>query len=530
MIKRIVITLCILAINTSALYSEPSERGKSLLDELDRVIEHRDEYQEIKEKKIKSLKVRLENSRSEDELFDIQGLLVTEYNTYNSHIALSYAQEREKLALKIGDRTKISLARMDIANLMCFTGMYMESLEILQNINPENLPKELHPYYYHLNRNIYGYMTDYVVTDKEKDTYAEITDSYRDSLITVYGNDPFFQNLIRADQYNVHNQYDKAIDLLMKNINITEDKHNKALVACTMAESYRLKGDADKEMEWLITSAVYDMETSVKDYTSLRRLAVLLFNKGDIDRAYAYMNICLEDAAASNARLRMIEILDMFPIINATYNQHEIQQKRLMATGLIFISVLSVFLILALYYIYVQMKKVAAARKELEAANHIILENSYLKETYVGRYMDLCSIYLEKMDKNRKLWSKMLNMGNKEELQKILKSSQFIDDELKEFYSNFDHTFLLLFPTFIEEFNALLVEEERIYPKPGKLMNTQLRVYALIRLGITDSVKIAQFLRYSVSTIYNCRTSVRNKAAGDRELFESKVMEIGRIK
>ncbi len=526
--KRTALSLCLLVINLVTLSAESTLRIKSLLDELDKAIERREEYLEIKERQIQNLAFQLENCESDEMRFDILGRLVTEYNTYNSDMAFSYAHEREELARKMGDQTRIDHARMDMANILCFTGMYMESIEILQEINLHSLPKGLHPYYYHLNRNLYGYMTDYAVTDREQETYAALTDSYRDSLIIAYDNNPFFRNLVLADQYNVHNQYDQAIELLARTFNMTDDKHNKALVACTLANSYRLKGDVDKEMEWLIISAVYDVETSVRDYTSLRRLAVLMFNKGDINKAYSYMSICLEDAAASNARLRMIENLEMFPIINATYNQHEIHQKRLMTIALVFISILSAFLLLASYYIYVQMKKVAAARKELEVANHIILENSYLKETYIARYMDQCSIYLERMDKNRRLWSKMLNMGNKEELQTILKSSQFINDELKEFYSNFDHTFLLLFPTFIEEFNALLIEEERIYPKNGELMNTPLRVYALIRLGITDSVKIAQFLRYSITTIYNYRTMVRNKALGDRNLFESKVMKIGK--
>ncbi len=529
MVKGTFISLLILITSFTTLSAETAQKAIPLLRELDRAIGKRTEHLQAKENKIQNLVNRLYSSISDENRFEILGQLVSEYSSYNSDKAFSYALDREKLAIKMGDSGNIAHARMDLANLMCFTGMYKESMEIIQDISPQSLPDELHPYYYHLNRSIYGYMADYAVTFREKEAYTALTDSYRDSLILAYDDNPFFRNLVQADQHNVHRQYDKAINLLTETFKTTDNKHNKALVAYTMSESYRLKGDVDREMEWLAISAIYDIEASVKDYISLRRLAVLLFNKGDIKRAYAYMTVSLEDAAAANARLRMIENLEMFPIINATYNQHAAHQKKLMAIALILISILSAFLFIASYYIYVQMKKVAAARKELEAANHIILENSYLKETYIARYMDQCSIYIERMDKNRKLWSKMLNMGNKEELSKILKSSSFINDELKEFYSNFDHTFLLLFPNFIEEFNALLIEEERIYPKQGELMSPALRVYALIRLGITDSVKIAQFLRYSVTTIYNYRTTVRNKALGDRNLFEGKVMKIGKI-
>lgn len=194
------------------------------------------------------------------------------------------------------------------------------------------------------------------------------------------------------------------------------------------------------------------------------------------------------------------------------------------------------------------MKKVAAARREvldtntllqelneelhhsnsqLKEMNHTLSETNYIKEEYIGRYMDQCSTYLDKMDLYRRSLNKIAAAGKVEELYKAIKSSQFLEEELKEFYANFDMTFLQLFPNFVEEFNALLVEP--MQPKAGELLNTELRIFALIRLGITDSTKIAQFLRYSVTTIYNYRTRVRNKALGERDEFEAKVMKIGKV-
>lgn len=194
------------------------------------------------------------------------------------------------------------------------------------------------------------------------------------------------------------------------------------------------------------------------------------------------------------------------------------------------------------------MKKVAAARREvldtntllqelneelhhsnsqLKEMNHTLSETNYIKEEYIGRYMDQCSTYLDKMDLYRRSLNKIAAAGKVEELYKAIKSSQFLEEELKEFYANFDMTFLQLFPNFVEEFNALLVEP--MQPKAGELLNTELRIFALIRLGITDSTKIAQFLRYSVTTIYNYRTRVRNKALGERDEFEAKVIKIGKV-
>ena len=288
------------------------------------------------------------------------------------------------------------------------------------------------------------------------------------------------------------------------------------------------------------------MKSAVREYISLRKLAVLLYQEGDIDRAYSYLKLCMDDAVFCNARLRILEILQIFPLINDTYQQKAEKQQEQMKWALISISLLSIFLLIAIFYVYKQMKRVAAARHEvidankrlkelneelhrynlqLKEANHIIAENSYLKEEYIGRYMDQCSVYLEKMDNYRRSLGKIAATGKVDELYKNIKSSKFIEEELKEFYAN---TFLQLFPTFVEDFNTLLAEGEQIYPKANERMSTELRIFALIRLGITDSVKIAQFLRYSVTTIYNYRTKVRNKAAGDRDQLEQEVMKIGK--
>ena len=331
-----------------------------------------------------------------------------------------------------------------------------------------------------------------------------------------------------------------------------EYEHDVAICAYTLSESYRLKENKEKKKkEFLIISAIADMTTAVREYISLRKLAILLYQEGDIERAYSYVKICMEDAAACNARLRKLEILEIFPIINDAYQQKAEKQQEQMKWTLASISILSFFLLLAIFYVYKQMKRLAIARKEvidtnkrlkelneelhlsmhkLKEANHSIAENSYLKEEYIGRYMDQCSVYLEKMDNYRRSLGKIAATGNVEELYKNIKSSKFIEVELKEFYTNFDNTFLQMFPTFVEDFNALLTNDERISLKTGERMNTELRIFALIRLGISDSVKIAQFLRYSVTTIYNYRTKVRNKAAGDRNLLEQEVMKIGKSK
>lgn len=550
--KNIIIFLCLCTICMCRLHAADSSRADSLLLKLDQAIKERPIYMEQKELKLAELKRQLHRQIPDEERFAILGTLLDEYRSFNTDSALHMAEEREQIAIRLGNREYIDNARMNKADVLGMTGMYKEVMDLMRNIHIDRLSVDIHPYYYHIYRTVYGLMADYAVTAYEKKLYTELTDKYRDSLLLVNKDNLLIHTLIQSDQYNVRNEYDKAIRLLTDYLTLQKDyEHDVAICAYTLSESYRLKGDKEKEKEYLIVSAMADMKTAVREYISLRKLAVLLYQEGDIERAYSYVKICMEDAAACNARLRKLEILEIFPIINDAYQQKTEKQQEQMKWALVSISLLSLFLLLAIFYVYKQMKKVAAARREvidtnkrlkelndelhlsnaqLKEANHSIAENSYLKEEYIGRYMDQCSVYLEKMDNYRRSLGKIAATGNVEELYKNIKSSKFIEGELKEFYTNFDNTFLQLFPTFVEDFNALLADDEQISLKAGERMNTELRIFALIRLGITDSVKIAQFLRYSVTTIYNYRTKVRNKAAGDRDLLEQEVMTIGKSK
>ena len=550
--KKIIIFLYICGVCMCQLHAATNNVVDSLLSQLDQVIQNRPVYIEQKEKKLNDLRKALRQRISDENRFTLLGEYLDEYRSYNTDSSLYISRERYQVALRMKNKEHQDNALMNTAEIMGTAGMYKEAIDLIQNVHINQLPDELHPYYYHIYRTVYGLMADYAVTEQEKKLYAEITDKYRDSLLLVNKDNLLVYTLIQSDQYNVRGEFENAIQLLTDYLaGQIDNVHDVAICAYTLSESYRLKEDTEKEKEYLILSSIADMRSAVREYISLRKLAVLLYQEGDIDRAYSYLKLCMDDAVFCNARLRILEILQIFPLINDAYQQKTEKQQEQMEWALVSISLLSIFLLIAIFYVYKQMKRVAAARHEvvdankrlkelneelhlynlqLKEANHIIAENSYLKEEYIGRYMDQCSVYLEKMDNYRRSLGKIAASGKVDELYKHIKSSKFIDEELKDFYANFDNTFLQLFPTFVEDFNALLADGEQIYPKANERMSTELRIFALIRLGITDSVKIAQFLRYSVTTIYNYRTKVRNKAAGDRDLLEQEVMKIGKSK
>ena len=250
--------------------------------------------------------------------------------------------------------------------------------------------------------------------------------------------------------------------------------------------------------------------------------------------------MAIDDASFCNVRHRAEEGASFYTIINTAYQQKEAKQKRELLFLLILISVLSVALIIALVYVYKQVKRLVKTRKELSYSNeqlaklnaelHEINQNleeaNLIKEAYIAHFFNLCSAYIDKLENYRKLLYKKASKNQYDELVKLLKSNTLVEEELEALYKNFDTIFLKIYPHFVTHFNALLEETEQIQPKKGELLNTELRIFALIRLGITDSNKIAEFLRYSLRTVYNYRTKVRNKAKGERDEFEEKVKKI----
>ncbi len=544
-----VILILLAIVFPGLLCAKDNKSTDALLREIDGLVKNRRTYGVEKETRITDLKRLLTEAASDEQRYGFCGRLFDEYRAYNLDSSFVYAQRKEELAHRLNKQDYLDDSAMNMAEVMGTTGMYKEALELLGKIDKKTLPDYLYGYYYHLYRTIYGLMGDYAVTEKAKKEYYRMTDLYRDSLLQVNASDSLGHALVMADKCIVHARYDEAIDMLMEYYRKPFlDDHAQAMIAYTISEGYRLKGDKQGQKHYLALSAIADLKSAVKEYVSLRKLASLVYEEGDIDRAYNYLKCSLEDATLCNARLRTLEISQVFPIIDKAYQLKTERQQREMKISLICISLLSVFLLAAIFFVYKQMKKVAAARREvvdtntllqelneelhdsnsqLKEMNHTLSEANYIKEEYIGRYMDQCSTYLDKMDLYRRSLNKIAAAGRVEELYKAIKSSQFLDEELKEFYANFDVTFLQLFPNFVDEFNALLTEP--MQPKPGEQLNTELRIFALIRLGITDSTKIAQFLRYSVTTIYNYRTRVRNKALGEREEFEAKVMKIGKV-
>ena len=532
--KHLLIIFCLLF--PAIALGEPKESLEEVLRELDRTIQERDFFVEQKEHTLDSLKLQLKAAQTPQRQYALFNELFDAYKKFQMDSALYYVYQEERLLAKyptVGDPNDV---RMNRAEVMSIMGMYKEAVQTLDAIPRDSInTQDQLINYYHQYRTVYGYMADYALTKPEKDDYIQKTNAYRDSLLFMQqmtGQRTYL--LIEMDKQIVEHQYEEALEEVFS---LYEDpsipRRLKGLLAYNIAEAYQRLGDKEKQKYYLAVSAIIDLQLCVREYVALPKLALAMFEEKDIYRAYSYLQCSMSDAVACNARLRTIEATNIYPIIDQTYKAREERSNRIQLGLLLGITLLSLFLALAIFYVKSQMRKLAEARRalsdmnrKLSEANAELSELNTIKQQYITYYLEQCTMYLDKLEEYRRSLAKLAITSKINELFKAIKSERFIEEERIKFYKSFDETFLNLYPHFVEQFNELLAEGEKIYPKPGELLCTEIRIFALIRLGISDSNKIARFLRYSINTIYIYRSKVRNKAKGDKAEFEQEVMKI----
>lgn len=529
----------------------------SVFVDLNQTIENKDTYVREKERRISGIKNMLQTPGINlSQRYEINHRLFDQYKTFISDSAIYYAKQNHEIAVSLNNDLWINESKLDLTSLYIIAGMYIESLELLRSIDKSRLPNRLLIKYYDCYKQFYNY---YSQNNPYTLHYRQKSKVYRDSLLSVLDKDSNHFKIVFAEKLYDEDQLNEAKALLLDLLEKTKtDSHEKAVLAYALANVFKKEKNIQLQKEYYTLSAICDIKNAIKENASMQALASTFYETGDVERAYKCIRSSMEDAIFCNARIRTYEASQIFPIIDTAYKELLNSQKSKLKLYLILVSLLSVFLILAVVYVYRQMKKVARIRQQLSDINHKLNElNSELKsknlqlqivnqeistvntrlseankvkETYIGHFFNLCSTYINKLEKFQKTLNKKVLDRKLEDLYRTLKSRDMIDKELKELYENFDNTFLHLYPDFVEEFNSLLRKEERFELKPYELLNAELRIFALIRLGITDSSRIANFLHYSANTIYTYRTRVRNKAAVPREDFENKVMDIGIIK
>lgn len=521
----------------------------SLFRVLDSKIRQDKTYIEIKEIRINGLRKDKQNKTvTKEVVYDLNKRLYEEYKAYISDSAIYYLNQNLEISDQLGDTYKHNETNIAMGRLCSSLGMYVEALDAISKVSRKELDRRQAVNYYLCYKNIYGGLALYTQNQSNKSKYWAEYKIYIDSLFQVLEPQSSEYLTLEENRLRERGLLNEALTVNDKRMALTQmGEPDYALSAFHRSLLYRKKGDPLQEKKYLCLSAISDIQSCIKDNAAISMLANILFKEGDINRAYDYIRFSLENANIFNTRLRASEILNVQNIIDKTYHEKSENQKDKLRLYLIFISILSVLLILLTGFIYKQMKKVISMslhvkntnkelknlntklkdmNNELQKINHEVLESNQIKEEYISYFLHQCSEYIDKIDNYRKMVNRKIKDKQIDELYKITKENNLKENELKELFTNFDTMFLHLFPDFIEKFNSLLQPEEQIIVKKGEL-NTELRIFALIRLGINDSSQIAGFLGYSVNTIYNYRAKVKNKAKFYRSDFENMVRKIG---
>ena len=516
------IRLLLLLSGLLALASCRQDETQSLSEYLDYVIENKHIFEAEKEERISRLRnlLGVSNLTPEQE-YEINTKLYEEFRKYKLDSAIRYVERNLEIARQLDNKRLTYLSNMYLAQLYSFSGMCVEANQILRSNN--------------------RYFQHYATLSSQRSHLHEMN-IYRDSLMMVSDPGSFRYRIHLSYKLMGNGKMDEAraiLDELLEEVG--KDTPLYAETAYAYGYFYRLNKDPEAGKKYFMLSAIADAKSAVKENASFHTLALMYYDQGDLSRAFKYTQAAIEDAVFSNVQFRTTQMSKFYSIINSIYQAKEAKSKSKLQHYLILISVLSLFLVLLFIYVYQQIHKLYRIKEELSRTNGRLMQlndelhekntqltdSNIIKEQYIARFFDLCSMYIDKIEDYRKSLNKLAQNRQIDELYKQLKSTSMMENELDELYKNFDAIFLNLYPTFVADFNALLVEDERIVLKSEDLLNKELRIYALLRLGITDSVKIASFLRCSLSTVYNYRTKARNKAAISREDFEKMVMRIG---
>lgn len=523
----------------------------SLLNVLDKTIKEADTYVQIKENKLHELKKEARKTPPVSvERYHLNNDIYLEYKAYSSDSALHYLNENMLLARQLNDKERELKIQLELSYLLSSIGMYMEAADILNSIDRQTLPSSLLGHYYTCYEHVYfeagAAQPRYKMFASR---YAKLSHAYRDSMQVTLDPSSATYLWLRETQLREAGKYDEALEFSDRRLAESSfGTPQYALVAYQRFRLFESMGKKDEHLYYLVLSAISDVRSAIKEQSSLMVLAQELNSKGDLKRAYDYINFSWEISQFYKTRLRSWMNITPLSMINGNYQDIIKQQNRELLIYIACVALLALLLVIALIYIYRQMKALSIAKKGLQEVNERLFslneeleevnrhlrstnlelsESNLIKEAYIARFFKLCSVYVDRLQAYRKLVNKKLQRGQVAELLKMTHlSNDIVTVEVQELYANFDSAFLHLFPNFVESLNALLLPDEQIVLKPDELLNTELRIFALIRLGIKDSSQIAELLHYSVNTIYNYRSRVKTKARVSRDDFEDLVAKI----
>lgn len=508
------------------------QTSKEMLSKLDESLKSKEKYENEKLNAIAAIKMKLKSATSKGR-YDVVKQLYEQYSSYQYDSAYLYAGQMQRLATQLNSADYRVESQCAIVFCLLSAGLYNEASHAFVAIDISLASTPYRKQYYSTAARFYYDLSDYVHAAPYTDRYISQGNLYTDSLL------PYLQRNSEEWLYAMgikemkQGHYETCMrwfEALMALPNI--DTHTRAIIASCIGWINLISKRHEQAIALLAQAAIYDNESATRETTALCTLARMLYRQGDIQRATEYVRQSLANANFYGARQRVIEISGILPIIEHDRYAIVESQRNALATA----SVVAVLFVVALltfaWFVRRQMnmlkyaQNVIAERKaQVEEKNMQLQEANKIKDEYIGQSFFANAEYINKVEKLYRSIDQKIAAKQFASLRQSLKESELIA-ERKSMFADFDKTFLNLFPTFIHQYNALFANEEDKWAENTKTLTPEMRIFALIRLGITDSERIARFLHYSIHTINTYKTRVKNKSIVDNDQFEARIMEI----
>ena len=501
-----------------------------------------------KEARLEQMKRDLGKMKSASQRYEAMQQLYEEYAAYKYDSAYSCVSECVRLAQAMGDRGLLNESYLNLAHILSTACLMDKAQQVLAQIDTTMLSTQQLVQYHRTRTDLLIYQAEYMQGTRYAEEYVRQLVETRRGIIRLnvpHDDINYLVTLAECEADNGHHEQAIALlDSLLVNYHSGERIYY--IITCTMAFHYSQMGDTLRQMEYLIKSAESDLDGCIRENTAMRAIADRLFDEGDIDRAYRYMRVAVDDANFYGTRLRNIQASHIVPKILDAYQTKQEQSHRNILWLLGLISVIALLLVGGVVAIYQLLKRYRRLNEQkrtineqlrqvnaqlgvtvdqLHESNGLLREREKLKEEYIARFLTLSSRFIDRGEEQRKALYRLYRDRKTEDLARELRSTHHGSENAQLFYENFDNAFLNIYPTFVDEVNKLLQEGGKIEVKPGKRLTTESRVLALIRIGITDNQSIANILRASLTTIYTYRSKLKARAI-DKDSFEDSVKAV----
>ena len=537
MTKTGLLPTCILSLLSLQTVNAQQNDISRLYDTIDSLIENRKDLFVEKEIRLKVLKDDLQRSTSEDQLFKINERIYDEYMAYDFDSAYYYINKNVERQRALGDADRFAASAVRMAHILAVSGIFNNARLLLNEVRVQDISKENKINYYEQQSELNLFRSEMANFTPLFPAYIDSMQHYRQKILEIAPHDSYNYIFNLATYTCEQGEVDQAIKMLEDYLpQLRQGERHYSVITSTLAYFYTHKNQPETREKYLLLSAISDLRGCILENNSLRELSIILLDRQEYKKAYNYIQLASADAKRYGSRLRSLQVARLTPLITEAYDAERAHTQRRTNILLVVLSVITLLLVAAIIFVLflirkrrAVMEKIHAMNLELERRNAVIekannemKESNRIKDEYIGRFLELSSNYIQRGEERAKLLNRLARDKKMAELYAELKSTASLNESVRLFYQNFDTAFLNIYPNFIKEVNCLMADGNQFEVDEAHKLTTELRILALIRLGINDNQKIADILRSSITTIYTYRSKLKARARS-KDSFEDEI-------